>query len=182
MSFGPGPHASLGLDHDLPDLAVEVEVVDVVAAEIGLERREQSVIGTSSRLALVRSSVEPELGHPGREGREDPGQLGPLAGLVQEPVDDFWSARPPCPSRSSIMSSKPPVWLRPRIGGGWRTITMASRTAAELAPGASAARPRARSSGVFRSSSPPADAKTSPQLVWLVEVIDVQAFERDRVA
>ncbi len=38
--LGPGPHAAFGLDHDLPDLTVEVEVVDVEAAEVGLERRE----------------------------------------------------------------------------------------------------------------------------------------------
>ena len=31
---------ALGLDHDFPDLAVEVEVVDVVAAQVRLKDRE----------------------------------------------------------------------------------------------------------------------------------------------
>ena len=37
---GPGAVATFGLDDDLPDLAVEIEVVDVETAQVGLEDRE----------------------------------------------------------------------------------------------------------------------------------------------
>ena len=89
MSSGLVPVAALGLDHDLPDLAVEVEVVDVVAAEVGLEDAEDVGDRHVEPPGLDPVEVEPELGHPGREGREDAGQLGPLAGRVQEPVGDL---------------------------------------------------------------------------------------------
>ena len=67
MSSGLVADAALGLDHDLPDLAVEVEVVDVVAAEVGLEDAEDVGDGDVEAAGLDPVEVEPELGHPGRE-------------------------------------------------------------------------------------------------------------------
>ena len=40
MSSGLVRTLPFGLDHHLPDLAVQVEVVDVVPAEVGLKTRE----------------------------------------------------------------------------------------------------------------------------------------------
>ena len=40
MSSGRYRSFALGLDDDLPDLAVEVEVVDVVGPQVGLENAE----------------------------------------------------------------------------------------------------------------------------------------------
>ena len=96
--LGLGADLPLGLDHDLPDLAVEVEVVDVVRPEVGLEDGEDVGDGHVEAAGLGAVEVELELGHAGREGGEDAGQLGPLAGLVLELVDDRAAApRPPCP-------------------------------------------------------------------------------------
>ena len=65
MSSGSVAVAPLGLDHDLPDLAVEVEVVDVVAAEVGLEDGEDVGDRHVEAAGLGAVEVEPELRAPG---------------------------------------------------------------------------------------------------------------------
>ena len=122
--------------------------------------------------------VELELGHPGREGREDPGQLGPLAGLVLEPVDDLLEGLDPL-ARAVLDHQLEAAGLaqaadRGRLEDHHHGV---ADLRGEPAPGASAARPAARSSGVLRSCQSSSRAKTTPELVWLVEVIDVQALE-----
>ena len=69
------------------------------------------------------------------------------------------------------MNSKPPVELRPRIGGGCKTITRASRTFPASSAWSFAASPFARSSGVVRFDHSSSVTKTTPLLLWLVEVI-----------
>ena len=63
--LGPVAVAGLGLDHDLPGLAVEVEVVDVVGPEVGLEDAEDVGDGDVEAAGLDPVDVEPELRAPG---------------------------------------------------------------------------------------------------------------------
>ena len=186
MSSGLVRDAPLGLDHDLPDLAVEVEVVDVVAAEVGLEHGEDVGDGHVEAPGLGAVEVEPELGHAGRERREDAGQLGPLAGLVQEPVDDRLPARStPLPvavldheleaaglaqaaDRRRLEDQRPR-----RRGPALESCCLElSRPAPARAAPASSARDHSfeRHEGRRRSC------------VWLVALISVQAVEHDDVA
>ena len=170
--LGLGPHAPLGLDHDLPDLAVQVEVVDVVAAEVGLQRGEEVGDRHVEPPGLGAVDVELELGHPGREGREDPGQLGPLAGLVLEPVDDLLEGLDAL-ARAILDHQLEAAGLAQAADrrAAAMTITMASRTwTADLRlerPG-QAGGPQLRRLALVPLLEP---AKTTPQLVWFVEVI-----------
>ena len=169
--LGPGRRSALGLDHDLPDLAVEVEVVDVVAAEVRLEDGEDVGDRHVEAPGLGPVEVEAELGHPGRERREDAGQLGPLAGRVQEPVGDRGQRLDPlalavldheleaaglaqAPDRRRLEDDDP-----------------APRISAESCAWSSRARPAARSSGVSRSDQSSRARRPSPAFVWLVELI-----------
>ena len=151
MSSGLVRDAPLGLDHDLPDLAVEVEVVDVVAAEVGLERGEDVGDRHVEPAGLGAVEVELELGHPGREGREDAGQLGPLAGLVLEPVDDLLERLDPL-ARAVLDHQLEAAGLAQAADR--RRLEDHDHGVADLAatsPWSVSARPAARSSGVFRS-------------------------------
>ena len=65
------------------------------------------------------------------------------------------SASTPLPSRSSIMNSNPPVWLSPRIGGGWSTTATAPRISLEIAAWSFLVRAGARELG-------PASARPIP--------------------
>ena len=170
--LGLGPHAPLGLDHDLPDLAVEVEVVDVVAAEVGLEHGEEVGDRHVEAAGLGAVEVELELRHPGREGREDPGQLGPLAGLVLEPVDDPLQ-RLDALARAVLDHQLEAAGLaqaadRRRLEDHHEGVADLPASFAWSFCG-QRRRPGAPASVRFDQSS--STAKTTPQLVWLVEVI-----------
>ena len=107
--LGPVPLAGLGLDQDLPGLAVEVEVVDVIGTEVGLEDAEDVGDGDAEAPGLGPVDVEAELRDPGREVREHAGQLGPPRAASRNRSVTEAVASTPLPSRSSIMKSKPPV-------------------------------------------------------------------------
>src|SRR5262249_41172164 len=93
---GPGSAISLGLDEDFPDLAIEVEVVDVITAEVRLEHREN--VGDRDIQALSLGAVELKLKL--RDARRERREQGPQRGmsgtsfliallrLFEEPVGD----------------------------------------------------------------------------------------------
>ena len=125
----------LGLDVDLPGAAEQVEVVDVVAAERGLQGGEDVAHLDAQHLRLVAVDVEIDLRRVGGEGGEDAGELGLLVGR-----HDAWprmtAARSvgdwPCRACSTYW--KPPVLPRPRIGGRLKGKAMAPWMAASLRP------------------------------------------------
>ena len=72
--------AVLRLDVDLPGAAEQVEVVDVEAAEGGLQGVEHVAHLDAQHLRLVAVDVEKDLRRVGGEGAEDAGELGLLVG------------------------------------------------------------------------------------------------------
>ena len=86
-SFETAPRA-LGLDHHLPDLAVQVEVIDVVTAQVGLEHGEHVRDRDAQPLGLDAIELEPDLGHVHRKRREEAAELGLLSRLLEKPIGD----------------------------------------------------------------------------------------------
>ena len=119
----------IGLDVDLPGAAELVEVVDVVRAEVDLQRVEDVADRHAQRHALGAVDVEVEPGRVG-PGAVEQVLASPASSL---PRATIWSltrcksSRPRLP-RSSMMSLKPPVVPRPSIGGAPKVDTIASRT------------------------------------------------------
>ena len=74
----------LGLDVDAEEAAEPVEVVDVAAAEHRRHRLEHLVDGHAERARLLAVELHLHLGIVRVEGREEIGQLGPLARLREE--------------------------------------------------------------------------------------------------
>ena len=115
---------------------------------------------------MVRSISNLSWGTRAEKVEKTPASSGRLRASSWKRSTTFWSVSVPLPDRSSIISSKPPVALRPRIAGGCETITMASRTFdSTLFAWTVPARPTARSSGVVRSFQPCSGMKTTPQLL-----------------
>ena len=138
--------ARVGLDVDLPGPAELVEVVDVVRAQVDLQRVEDVADRHAQGHALGAVDVEVQ-----------PGRVGP--GAVEQALQaracrcraaTIWSltccssARPRLP-RSSTISLKPPVVPRPSIGGAPKADTTAPRTSLLAALAQSPRRWRRRS-------------------------------------
>ena len=81
-----GPVGGLGLDVDLPGAAEQIEVVDVEAAENGLERVEHVADADAQGLHLVAVDVEIELGRVGGVGGEHCPEGRVLVGGEDEPA------------------------------------------------------------------------------------------------
>ena len=88
MAGMSGAVEGFALDVHLPGPAEEVEVVDVDAAEGGLERGEDVADGKADGLGLVAVDVEEDGRRGGGEGAEDAVQLGVLVGCGEEAVED----------------------------------------------------------------------------------------------
>ena len=81
-----GPVGGLGLHVDLPGAAEQIEVVDVEAAENGLERVEHVADADAQGLHLVAVDVEIELGRVGGVGGEHRPERRVLVGGEDEPA------------------------------------------------------------------------------------------------
>ena len=114
----------VGLDVDLPGPAELVEIVDVVGAQVDLQRVEDVADRDAQGQALGAVDVEVE------PGRVRPGAVDQAvqARRVCCPGRRCWSltrcssSRPRLP-RSSMMSLKPPVVPRPSTGGPPKVVT-----------------------------------------------------------
>ena len=125
----PWPVGSLGLDVDLPGAAEQIEVVDVEAAENGLERVEHVADADAQGLHLVAVDVEIELGRVGGVGGEHRPERRVLVGGEDEPASGCGELGRIAARRSWSWYSKPLPVPSPMIGGRLKAITLASRTA-----------------------------------------------------
>ena len=78
----------LGLQDDLPGAAEFVEVVDVVAAERGLQRGEDVADADAQGLGALAVDVEPDQRRRGAVGGEDAGQRRVRVRRLHQPARD----------------------------------------------------------------------------------------------
>ena len=83
------PVLRLRLHLDLPGAAEQIDVVDIVAAERGLQRLEDIVERHPQYLRLVAIDIEIDRRIGGRERAEDAAQPRVLVGRYREPAHDL---------------------------------------------------------------------------------------------
>ena len=126
MSSGLQTVGAVGLDVDLEHLVELVEQVDERGAQIALERVEDVRGKHLQGLRLGPVDVQVDLGAAEAEGGGEASQVRMgISRLDELGCVRCSSARPRLP-RSSTIIWKPPVWPRPRIGGGMATKATAS--------------------------------------------------------